>query len=82
MQKDCLQHLRALPENEAFKIDEKTLFLKKNEDGSNEKKDKVDEYNACLIDCEKPLRELRLETEFQTREFQMNLNECFYFCRM
>ena len=78
---DCVGHLRALNEGEAIKIDDRTLFLKQGEEGSAGKAEHVKAYNECLLGCEKPMRELRLETEFQTREFQINLNECFYFCR-
>ena len=41
----------------------------------------VDTYNNCVTACEKPIRDLRFTTEFQVREFQLNLNECFNFCR-
>ena len=53
------------------------VFIEKNKENLN----LVSSYNNCITECEKPIRDLRWETEFQLREFQQNINECFFFCR-
>lgn len=32
--------------------------------------------------CQKDIRDLRFELEFQMREFNLNLNECFHYCNL
>ena len=61
---DCLGHLKALDGGESIKIDDRTLFLKQDDNDRPGKADQVKAYNECLLGCEKPMRELRLETEF------------------
>lgn len=39
------------------------------------------QYNLCVEKCQRPLRDSRFMIEFQIKEWQRNLNECFYFCR-
>jgi len=39
------------------------------------------QYNLCVEDCQKPLRDARFQIEFQLKEWQVNLNECFHFCK-
>lgn len=43
--------------------------------------DTLAQYNSCVESCQSPLRRLRLETEYELREFQLNLNECFWMCK-
>lgn len=55
-------------EDKAFQVDESTYFMRKTSTESIQKS-KVEEYNTCVTTCEKPMRDLRLHTEWQTREF-------------
>ena len=41
----------------------------------------ADTYNSCVQTCQEPLRKARLETEYQLREWQLNLNDCFFMCK-
>ena len=75
---ESMQKLRAMTESGSlFHIDKNKAFIVDNE----ENKTVLEDYNKCLTKCEKPANDLRFETELQLREFQSNLNDCFYFCR-
>ena len=60
-------------------LDDETFFV--NTKAAENYSEKFDEYNTCAQACQEPQRKFRFETEFQMREFQLNLNECFYFCQ-
>ena len=60
-----------------MELDENKVFIENTADN----KQLVESYNNCVTGCEKPIRDARWETEWQLREFQRNLNDCFYFCR-
>jgi len=38
-------------------------------------------YNLCVEDCQKPLRDSKFMLEFQLKEWQLNINECFGYCK-
>lgn len=42
----------------------------------------VEDYNKCVERCQQPLYKLRFELEFQLREWQFSLNECFHYCKL
>ncbi|CDW86548.1 UNKNOWN [Stylonychia lemnae] len=42
----------------------------------------INDYNKCVDTCGKSLHMMRFELEYQLREFHLNFNECFYFCRL
>ena len=48
-----------------MELEEGKIFI----DKSDENKQLVNDYNNCVTECEKPLRDLRFKTEFETREF-------------
>ena len=70
--------LRIPPEDfSQTKADKESVFVI----DSDEMQRKVQEYNSCVESCQSKLRKMRFECEFQTREFQLNLNECFWMCK-
>eukprot|EP00347_Sterkiella_histriomuscorum_P015116 403358259 len=42
----------------------------------------AEDYNACVETCSTDLKEMRFEIEFQMRELQINLNDCFHYCKL
>ncbi len=75
----CISTKCALPKHKTYEIsetaDHSKLFVPKTALLDYE------EYNACVLTCQKPAEAIRFETEFQFREFQYNINECFHYCK-
>ena len=65
--------------NDVLAINDEEVFIKS---GASDYVERVEAYNSCVQDCQKDLRSFRYDTEFQMREFQLNLNECFWFCKV
>ena len=35
-----------------------------------------------MEECHRPVKDTRFELEFQLREWQLSLNECFHYCKL
>ena len=46
-----------------------------------EREGMAEEYNRCVEGCQEPLRTSRFMVEFQLKEWQVNINECYYYCK-
>jgi hypothetical protein len=41
----------------------------------------AEQYNKCVESCQEDLRSSRFMVEFQLKEWQVNINECYFHCK-